>query len=407
MKLEKQNIEGENVDYPWICEFSNIQGMGGIHWDSVPMQEVQIEDLDKESFDIFRRQALWSGRMAEEDLNIPREELLRRLGLLSGTFLTRAGVLCFHREASCYVPGCSVKIGLFEGCEILYQDEVRGSLLLMADRAVELVYLKYLKARISYRKDTRIETYPYLREALREAVYNALIHSNWSLGVPIQIRIEPRSIWVSNACTLPFGWDSETLTQEHNSMPFNPSIASVFYRAGYIESWGRGIQKIFNACDAQGYPRPKYEVLGSALRMHFFAREDALLPSEEDASSLGQETKRTTPIPEITTSKNGLTTPIDKNTTPIQGVTTPIIGVTTPIAKVAREESKTAEILALVRSNPAIKIREIARIVNLSFDEAKWNLHKLKSEGLLERVGSNRAGRWVVLDPPPSTTEPK
>jgi ATP-dependent DNA helicase RecG len=31
---------------------------------------------------------------------------------------------------------------------------------------------------------------------------------------------------------------------KHPSCPFNPFLANAFFRAGYIESWGRGIEKI-------------------------------------------------------------------------------------------------------------------------------------------------------------------
>ena len=141
-----------------------------------------------------------------------------------------------------------MKIGKFEGSELLYQDEVHGSLLLMADRVIDLIYLKYLKAAISYYKETRVETYPFARDAIREAVYNALIHCNWADNIPIQIRIEDDVMYVSNSSLLPFGWTAETLLCSHASKPFNPDIANVFYRAGYIESWGRGIQKICDAC---------------------------------------------------------------------------------------------------------------------------------------------------------------
>lgn len=41
----------------------------GYKWDAVP-----VDDLDKESFDIFRREALRSGRMTEEDLNMSNEQ---------------------------------------------------------------------------------------------------------------------------------------------------------------------------------------------------------------------------------------------------------------------------------------------------------------------------------------------
>ena len=42
----------------------------------------------------------------------------------------------------------------------------------------------------------------------------------------------------------------------------NPDIANVFYRAGYIETWGQGIQKICDECIALGAELPRYEILG-------------------------------------------------------------------------------------------------------------------------------------------------
>lgn len=59
-----------------------------------------------------------------------------------------------------------MKIGKFEGSDLLYQDEIRGSLLIIAGRVIDLIYLKYLKAELSYHKETRVETCPFARDAL-------------------------------------------------------------------------------------------------------------------------------------------------------------------------------------------------------------------------------------------------
>ena len=123
-------------------------------------------------------------------------------------------------------------------------DEVHGSLILQADRVIDLIYLKYLKAAVSYEKDIRVEIYPFAREAIREAYFNALCHSDWSGSVPIQIKIEETQMFISNICLFPEGWTAETLMKDYNSVPFNPDIANTFYRAGYIEAWGRGIKKM-------------------------------------------------------------------------------------------------------------------------------------------------------------------
>ncbi len=50
----------------------------GIKWDAATVSNISVLDLDKESFDIFRREAFRSGRMTKEDLNISNEELLEK-----------------------------------------------------------------------------------------------------------------------------------------------------------------------------------------------------------------------------------------------------------------------------------------------------------------------------------------
>ncbi|MGO9471649.1 MAG: ATP-binding protein [Isosphaeraceae bacterium] len=41
---------------------------------------------------------------------------------------------------------------------------------------------------------------------------------------------------------------------KHPSRSFNPDIATAFFRAGMIEAWGRGIQRVLEACHA---PNPR------------------------------------------------------------------------------------------------------------------------------------------------------
>ena len=70
--------------------------------------------------------------------------------------------------------------------------------------------------------------YPFARNAIREAIYNAIALNCYMYGTPIQIRIEEEKIIISNRCILPEGWTAETLMQPHDSIPYNPDIANVF-----------------------------------------------------------------------------------------------------------------------------------------------------------------------------------
>jgi len=51
----------------------------------------------------------------------------------------------------------------------------------------------------------------------------------------------------------------EKLKTEHLSKPRNTLLADVFYKAGFIESWGRGTIKIMEKCQEQKLPEPDFE----------------------------------------------------------------------------------------------------------------------------------------------------
>lgn len=72
------------------------------------------------------------------------EDLLDSLGLIIDEKLKRAAAILFYRKPERLISGCFVKIGKFgEGADLQYQDEVHGSLFIIADRVIELIYLKY------------------------------------------------------------------------------------------------------------------------------------------------------------------------------------------------------------------------------------------------------------------------
>lgn len=178
----------------------------GYKWDAIPIDGVTVDDLDKESFDIFRWEALRSRRMVEDDLSMDNEQLLDSLGLVENGKLKRAAILLFHRNPEKWVTGAYIKIGYFgEGSDLRYQDEIHGSLFIQTDRIIELIYLKYMKAIISYNNVTRIETYHLPKAAIRKAVSNAIIHFNYAALTPIQIRIHEVAVCISNDCVFPVG----------------------------------------------------------------------------------------------------------------------------------------------------------------------------------------------------------
>jgi ATP-dependent DNA helicase RecG len=95
--------------------------------------------------------------MTEDDLNITNVQLLDNLGLITNGKLKCAAVMLFHCNQEKWFSGAYIKIGYFEtDADLCHQDEIHGSLLIQADRIIKLIYLKYMKAEISYYNVTRI-----------------------------------------------------------------------------------------------------------------------------------------------------------------------------------------------------------------------------------------------------------
>ncbi len=236
----------------------------GKKWDSVPVPNVTSSDLKNETFDFFRKKAAKSKRLELEDLEGTNYELLESLQLYleEEQMIKRAAILLFHPNPEKYVTGATIKIGFFESDDDLkFQDEIKGNLLEQAVKALDLIKTKYTQAIISYQNGSREETFNFPEEAVREALYNAIVHKDYSSGIPIQISVYPNKIIFWNAGQLPENWTVEKLTQKHPSKPHNPDIANTFFRAGYIESWGRGTIKMINVCKTNKIAPPIFTYL--------------------------------------------------------------------------------------------------------------------------------------------------
>jgi ATP-dependent DNA helicase RecG len=62
----------------------------------------------------------------------------------------------------------------------------------------------------------------------------------------------------------------ESLKRHHISRPRNPLIADVCFKAGYIDSWGRGTLKIYEACKEEGLPEPEIISMDGGILVTLF-----------------------------------------------------------------------------------------------------------------------------------------
>jgi ATP-dependent DNA helicase RecG len=160
-------------------------------------------------------------------------------------------------------------------CPLLYPKIIpqnHGNLFQQVDNTIDLLLTKYMKAYISYEGLQRVERYLFPAAALREALLNAVVHKDYSIGNPVQISVYEDKIIFWNAGRLPDELSIELLQEKHPSIPYNPLVASAFFRAGYIEAWVRGIEKINNECKVTGVPAPEINYKFAGLMITFRAR---------------------------------------------------------------------------------------------------------------------------------------
>jgi ATP-dependent DNA helicase RecG len=346
----------------------------GLHWDGVPLPNFSLADCSSKAMQFFRTKAARSGRLDEAVLADSDAALLTNLQLYEGRLFKRAAGLLFGTDFENHVPGAYIKIGFFvTNDDLRYQDEVHGDLFAQVEATLEILKTKYLKAYITYEGLQRVETFLFPMQALREALLNAVIHKDYSSGVPIQLSVYEHQIVLWNSGQLPRDWSQEKFLGKHPSDPYNPLVAAAFFRAGYVESWGRGIEKILRECVTHDVPEPVFDTSMSGLMITFKAN-----PVHVVAAVGGSAAER------LLGSKQAIDQASDKET----------------ILKLSQNYPKTTQesLLVLLRANPAVTINAVATQLGITPIGVRYHLAKLKDAGTIERIGSARSGHWKIND---------
>ena len=246
----------------------------GRSWDDITNDRASLDDIDREAIEYFLRKGYENGRITNEERIMPVEMLLQNLDLVSEDGkLKNAALLLFAKRPQKYFTSVRFQIGRFgiDEADLMFQDVVEGNIIQMADRVVDLLKAKYLIMPITFKGMNRIEKLEVPEEALREILYNAIIHKDYT-GVHIQMRVWNDHVEVWNDGELPAGYTLETLLGQHSSRPRNKNIANAFFKAGFIDAWGRGYKKIREGFEGAGLPMPEVENFCGGVRVSFKRR---------------------------------------------------------------------------------------------------------------------------------------
>lgn len=167
----------------------------------------------------------------------------------------------------------------------------------------------------------------------------------------IQISIYDDKMYGWNDGKFPDEIAKQDLFKKHYSKPYNPLIAQTFFKAGFIESWGRGFEKIRKECEEYGSPLPEVEIKNSGVMVK-------CVPSKIYMELLDKMKSKNDPI------------------------------------NITETEIK---IIELVKQNNQITRMELANTLKVNESTIKRTINKLKNKGILKRIGANKNGHWEII----------
>ena len=344
-------------------EFHSVQ-----RWENQPAEGWDVNRLDQREMTLTLEESIRRGRTDDPGTREPLE-ILRGLGLLvQGERISRAAVVLFCTNDTMQpdFPQLLLKVARFKGTtrdEFLDNRQFYGNAFTLMRHAERfLIDSLPVAGRIVPGRMEREDTPLLPVEALRETLANAFVHRDYSIGGgSVSVALYDDRLEVISIGDLHFGLTPEALFRDHESRPWNPMIANIFYRRGIIENWGRGTLKIARLMREQGLEPPEVAV-----------REGAVVVTFRIATTVTKETTGKT---------TGKT--IGKTTGEMTGK---MIGKTP------------GAVLELLRTDPGLTVIELA----VRLGKAEITIHRavrvLREAGLLQRIGPDKGGYWKVLD---------
>ena len=328
-------------------------------WEIQPATGSSIDNLDSQEIVVTLEESIRRGRSVDPGTRDPLG-ILRGLGLLvNGDQISRAAVALFCKDeiALPEFPQFNLRVARFKGItrdEFLDNRQYTGNAFALMRRAERfLIDWLPVAGKIIPGQMERIDTPALPTEAVREALANAFIHRDYtSAAGSVSVALYEDRLEIISPGELHFGLTPEMLYQPHESKPWNPWIAKVFYRRGLIETWGRGTLKIAGLMQEAGLDAPALKDNAGFVTMTF-------------------------KLPAGANKTHGKT----------------------PYAGSEKSSEKSSEkIIQHLRLDPTLSAKALAQKLAISSRAVEKQIAQLKKEGKLCHIGPAKGGRWELIE---------
>ena len=338
----------------------------GRAWDDIGNDRATIDDIDRKAIDYFLRKGIEAQRIPEDQREASTKDILDSLGLIDNDgLLKNAAILLFGKNPLRFFPSIAFKIGRFgkNEADLMFQDVIDGNVIQMADRVMQILQGKYLVSPVRFEGMQRYETLEIPKEALREILYNAIAHKDYT-GPDIQMHVYDDHLEIWNEGELPLGYTEETLMGRHSSKPRNRNIANAMFKAGFIDTWGRGYMKIREGFEAAGIPMPKVQNFCGGV----------------------QVTVQRTKFMQMMNVGNNVGNNVASN----------VVSSVVSVSQVQLTERQ-QEIYKLIKANSFISSKQMSVVLSVVHRTIQRDLAALQKAGIIIREGNTSAGHWVLL----------
>ncbi|HSX37820.1 MAG TPA: helix-turn-helix domain-containing protein [Chlamydiales bacterium] len=187
---------------------------------------------------------------------------------------TKGGLMLFGKQRDRLFPDPFVRLVRFEGTTkttAIDHADIKSAFPLAIDEILAFIRRNTsMRAVIQSVRRTDIPEYP--PEAVREAVINALLHTDYStMRSSIQVAIFDDRMEVTNPGPLPLGLSLEAALSGVSQLR-NKVLGRVFRELKLIEQWGSGLTRMREVCLQHGGILPKFEELGFFFRVTLYPR---------------------------------------------------------------------------------------------------------------------------------------
>jgi len=246
-------------------------------WENQSAVDVRLKGLDHEEI-LRTREAAIQQRRISAGTSTDVGDILDRLGLRRGGVITQAAQILYGTRFLPDYPQGLLKMGRFRGTKITgdildNRQEHLHAFAIVREAVAFLDRTLPLAAHFPEGKIFREDRLPVPPDALREIILNAVMHRDYSdPGSYVAIAVFDDRIEIRSVGSLPRGITAEALSGPHRSIPRNPLIAEAFHRTGAVEIWGRGTNRVIEACERYGIEPPTFEEQAGALFVTFRAQ---------------------------------------------------------------------------------------------------------------------------------------